>query len=76
MAILVYVFNRWEYHPVVRSAVLTSVFGYTLAGLAIFLDIGRYWNGYKLFLPWTGQLQLRPGGSGPLHRRLRGGAVD
>jgi len=53
VAILVYAFNRWEYHPVVRSAVLTSVFGYSLAGLAIFLDIGRYWNGYKLFLPWT-----------------------
>ena len=53
VAILVYAFNRWEYHPVVRSAVLTSVFGYTLAGVAIFLDIGRYWNGYKLFLPWT-----------------------
>jgi Ni/Fe-hydrogenase subunit HybB-like protein len=52
-AILVYAFNRWEYHPVVRSAVLTSVFGYSLAGLAIFLDIGRYWNGYKLFLPWS-----------------------
>ncbi len=53
VSILVYAFNRWEYHPVVRSAVLTSVFGYSLAGLAIFLDIGRYWNGYKLFLPWT-----------------------
>jgi Ni/Fe-hydrogenase subunit HybB-like protein len=53
IAILVYALNRWEYHAVVRSAVLTSVFGYTLAGLAIFLDIGRYWNGYKLFLPWT-----------------------
>ena len=53
VAILVYAFNRWEYHPVVRSAVLTSVFGYSLAGLAIFLDVGRYWNGYKLFLPWT-----------------------
>jgi Ni/Fe-hydrogenase subunit HybB-like protein len=52
MAILVYVLNRWEYHPVVRSAVLTSVFGYSLAGLAILLDIGRYWNGYNLFLPW------------------------
>ncbi len=52
-AILIYALNRWQYHPVVRSAVLTSVFGYTLAGLAIFLDIGRYWNGYKLFLPWT-----------------------
>jgi Ni/Fe-hydrogenase subunit HybB-like protein len=53
VAILVYALNRWHYHPVVRSAVLTSVFGYTLAGLAIFLDIGRYWNGYRLFLPWT-----------------------
>ena len=52
MALLVYIFNRWEYHPLVRSAVLTSVFGYTLAGVAIFLDIGRYWNGYHLFLPW------------------------
>ncbi len=52
-AIVVYAFNRWEYHPVMRSAVLTSVFGYSLAGLAVFLDIGRYWNGYKLFLPWT-----------------------
>ncbi len=52
MAILVYVLNRWEYHPVVRSAVLTSVFGYSLASLALFVDIGRYWNGYKLFLPW------------------------
>jgi len=52
MAVLVYIFNRWEYHPLVRSAVLTSVFGYTLAAVAIFLDIGRYWNGYNLFLPW------------------------
>ncbi len=52
MAILIYLFNRWHYHPLVRSAVLTSVFGYTLAGVAIFLDIGRYWNGYHLFLPW------------------------
>jgi Ni/Fe-hydrogenase subunit HybB-like protein len=52
MAILVYILNRWEYHPLVRSAVLTSAFGYTLAGVAIFLDIGRYWNAYHLFLPW------------------------
>ncbi|MGQ9921552.1 MAG: Ni/Fe-hydrogenase cytochrome b subunit [Desulfobacca sp.] len=52
MALLVYAFNRWEYHPLVRSAVLTSVFGYTLAGVAVFLDIGRYWNGYNLFFPW------------------------
>jgi Ni/Fe-hydrogenase subunit HybB-like protein len=52
MALMVYIFNRWQYHPLVRSAVLTSVFGYSLAGAAIFLDIGRYWNGHHLFLPW------------------------
>jgi Ni/Fe-hydrogenase subunit HybB-like protein len=52
MAIMVYILNRWEYHPLVRSAVLTSAFGYTLAAIAIFLDIGRYWNAYHLFLPW------------------------
>ncbi|MDA8140613.1 MAG: Ni/Fe-hydrogenase cytochrome b subunit [Desulfobacteraceae bacterium] len=51
-AILVYIFNRWEYHPLIRSAVLTSAFGYTLAAAAIFLDIGRYWNAYHLFFPW------------------------
>jgi len=32
--------------------VLTSMFGYGLAGVAIFFDIGRYWNGYNLLLPW------------------------
>ncbi len=52
VAILVYIFNRWEYHSLVRSAVLTSAFGYSLAAIAIFLDIGRYWNAYHLFLPW------------------------
>jgi Ni/Fe-hydrogenase subunit HybB-like protein len=52
IALLIYIFNRWEYHPLVRSAILTSVFGYSLAGVAVFLDIGRYWNGYNLFLPW------------------------
>jgi Ni/Fe-hydrogenase subunit HybB-like protein len=52
VAILIYIFNRWQYHPLVRSAVLTSAFGYSLAGAAIFLDIGRYWNAYHLFFPW------------------------
>lgn len=52
MAFLVYVGNKGEYHPLVRSAVLTSMFGYGLAGVAIFFDIGRYWNGYNLLLPW------------------------
>ncbi len=52
IALLVYVMNRGEYHPLVRPALLASLFGYTLAGVSIMVDIGRYWNAYKLFLPW------------------------
>jgi Ni/Fe-hydrogenase subunit HybB-like protein len=51
MAILVYVFNKGEYHPLVRSAVMTSLFGYGLAGASIFVDIGRYWNMHHVLLP-------------------------
>ena len=51
MAILVYIFNRGKYHPLVRSALLSSVFGYTTAGFSIFIDVGRYWQIYNIFLP-------------------------
>ena len=51
MALLVYVFNKGEYHPLVRSAVMTSLFGYALAGASIFVDIGRYWNMFNIFNP-------------------------
>ena len=52
MALLVYIFNKGEYHPLVRSALLASMFGYTMAGFSIFIDIGRYWQMYNVFLPW------------------------
>lgn len=51
MALLVYVANRGQYHPLVRPALMASVFGYTLAGVSIFIDIGRYWQMYNMFLP-------------------------
>jgi len=51
MAILVYIFNRGQYHPMVRSALLASMFGYTLAGASIFLDVGRYWQLHNVFMP-------------------------
>jgi len=51
MALLVYIFNRGQFHPMIRAALLTSVFGYTLAGLSIVIDVGRYWQLYNVFLP-------------------------
>ena len=55
MALLVYIFNRGEYHPLVRPALLGGLFGYTLAGFAVIFDLGRYWHFYNLLLPWYGQ---------------------
>jgi Ni/Fe-hydrogenase subunit HybB-like protein len=48
VALLVYVLNRGQYHPVIRPALLTSAFGYTMAGVSVFLDIGRYWSIWKV----------------------------
>lgn len=55
MALLVYVFNRSAYHPLMRPALLGGLFGYTLAGFAVMIDLGRYWQFYNLLLPWYAQ---------------------
>ncbi len=48
VAILVYVLNRGKYHPLVRPAVLTSALGYSIAAVAVFVDVGRPWNLLKV----------------------------
>ncbi len=56
MALLVYVANRGKYHPLVRPALLTSAFGYTLGGLSVLVDLGRFWNFYRIptyFWQWN-----------------------
>ena len=51
MALLVYIFNRGQFHAMIRVALLASAFGYTLAGASILVDVGRYWQLYNVFLP-------------------------
>lgn len=51
IALLVYIFNKGEYHPLVRPALLGSLFGYTLAGASVIFDLGRYWNTWHIFFP-------------------------
>ena len=56
VAMLVYVVNRGQYHPMVRPAVLTSALGYTLAGMGVGLDVGRWWNIWRvplIFWHWN-----------------------
>jgi Ni/Fe-hydrogenase subunit HybB-like protein len=48
MALLVYVLNRGRYHPLVRPALLTSFLGYSVAGVAVAFDLGRFWNMWRI----------------------------
>ena len=48
MALLVYVFNKGKFHPLVRPALLTSFLGYSVAGVAVTFDLGRYWNMWRI----------------------------
>jgi Ni/Fe-hydrogenase subunit HybB-like protein len=51
VGLLTYLFNRGEYHPLVRSAVMAGAMGYTLAGTSVLIDLGRWWNLWVIFWP-------------------------
>jgi Ni/Fe-hydrogenase subunit HybB-like protein len=48
LAFLVFILNRGRYHPLVRPALLTSLLGYGVAGVAVAFDLGRYWTMWKI----------------------------
>lgn len=48
VALMVYILNKGKYHPLVRPALLTSALGYSLAGLAVAVDVGRPWFIWKV----------------------------
>lgn len=48
IALLVYIFNKGQYHALVRPAILASALGYTLAAVSVALDLGRPWLIWKI----------------------------
>lgn len=56
VALLLYVLNKGRLHPLMRPALLASLLGYGLAGLAVVVDLGRYWAVYNFALPNTWNL--------------------
>ena len=52
IAILVYILNRGRYHRLIRPALVTAAFGYSIAGLSVVIDVGRPWLAYKLPMFW------------------------
>ncbi len=51
VGLLTYIFNKGEFHPLVRSAIVAGAMGYTLAGTSVLVDLGRWWNLWVLFWP-------------------------
>jgi len=55
---IAYVFNRDQYHAVIRPALLTAMLGYTFVVLGLLVDIGRYWNITSPIFNWNGNSVL------------------
>ena len=56
VAFATYVLNRGQYHPMVRPALLTALFGYMMAGASVVFDLGRYWDMWHMFWPKYAQV--------------------
>ena len=48
VGLLVYILNQGKYHPLMRPAMVTSALGYTLAGVGVGLDVGRWWSLWRV----------------------------
>ena len=53
-AAIVEIFGREKYHALVRPAILTAFIGYFLVGLAVFFDLGKYYNIWHALIYWNG----------------------
>jgi Ni/Fe-hydrogenase subunit HybB-like protein len=53
VAVLAWIFNEKKFHPIMRTAVLTSLLGYGTGMLALGFDVGRPWNFVWLADPRT-----------------------
>lgn len=53
VAVLTWIFNEKKFHPIMRTAVLTSLLGYGTGMLALGFDVGRPWNFVFLADPRT-----------------------
>ncbi|NNC40839.1 MAG: Ni/Fe-hydrogenase cytochrome b subunit [Acidimicrobiia bacterium] len=48
VAIVLYILNKGMYHPLIRPAILTSALGYSVAAVAIMIDVGRPWHIWRI----------------------------
>ena len=57
---VVYIFNRENFHAIIRPALLTAMLGYTFVGVGLMFDLGRWYNIWHPSVPfmWQGNSVL------------------
>jgi len=53
VAVMAWIFNERKFHPIMRTAVLTSLVGYGTGMVALGFDVGRPWNFIHIINPKT-----------------------
>lgn len=51
LALVTYALNNGQYSPIMRPAVLASMFGYAMGGFSVLVDISRWWNFWHILWP-------------------------
>jgi Ni/Fe-hydrogenase subunit HybB-like protein len=51
VSLISHYFGRERYHTVLRAAVLAGLIGYIVVGALAFLDVGRWYQIYNIFIP-------------------------
>ncbi|HRX86890.1 MAG TPA: polysulfide reductase NrfD, partial [Phycisphaerae bacterium] len=55
MAAITHVFHREHFHALARPVLVFAMLGYTCACIALFADLGKYYNIWHPLLPWMWQ---------------------
>ena len=53
LALVVYVFNKGEYHPLMRPCDPCFIAWVCFGWLCAFFDMGKWWQFYNILLPWN-----------------------
>ncbi|MGB9887174.1 MAG: NrfD/PsrC family molybdoenzyme membrane anchor subunit [Moorellales bacterium] len=53
-ALIVYVLHRRKFKPIARAALITSMLGYIIVVVGLFVEIGRWYNFWRPFLVYPG----------------------
>ncbi|NJC96531.1 MAG: hypothetical protein C3F07_07775 [Anaerolineales bacterium] len=51
ISLISYFLGRADYHSIIRPAVLAGFIGYSIVGILLFMDIGRWHQFYNIFVP-------------------------